>query len=53
MVTSEPVHISLVEDDAKLTALVKEYLELEGLESSTGLPSREVLENLDLARYLD
>jgi aldehyde:ferredoxin oxidoreductase len=35
-----------------LQTMVGEYLELEGLSSSTGLPSREVLETLDLARYL-
>lgn len=35
-----------------LKTMVKEYLELEGLDPKTGLPSREVLETLDLAHYL-
>ncbi len=35
-----------------LKTMVKEYLELEGLDPKTGLPPREVLEALDLARYL-
>ena len=35
-----------------LKTMVKEYLETEGLDPTTGLPSREVLETLDLARYL-
>ena len=35
-----------------LKTMVKEYLETEGLDPTTGLPSGEVLETLDLARYL-
>jgi aldehyde:ferredoxin oxidoreductase len=35
-----------------LKTMVKEYLETEGLDPSTGLPSPEVLESLDLGRYL-
>ena len=35
-----------------LQTLVGEYLELEGLDPSTGLPSREDLEVLELAHYL-
>jgi aldehyde:ferredoxin oxidoreductase len=35
-----------------LQTMIKEYTELEGLDPSTGLPSREVLETLDLARFL-
>jgi aldehyde:ferredoxin oxidoreductase len=36
-----------------LQTMAREYLELEGLDSSTGLPRREVLEALDLARFLE
>ncbi len=35
-----------------LKTMVKEYLEQENLDPTTGLPSREVLETLDLAYYL-
>ena len=35
-----------------LKTMVEEYLEQEGLDPTTGFPSREVLETLDLARYL-
>jgi len=35
-----------------LKTMVEEYLETEGLDPTTGLPSREVLETLDLARFL-
>jgi len=35
-----------------LRTMVEEYIELEGLDPSTGLPPREVLEALDLAHFL-
>jgi len=35
-----------------LQTMVGEYLETEGLDLTTGLPSREILEALDLARFL-
>lgn len=35
-----------------LRTMVEEYLEAEGLDPATGLPSEDVLEELDLARYL-